>query len=126
MAHLEETPTLTMSRTTSKPFVANIVEHVVMVQLRGEADASNVTDLQVHLRYLTSLRTVRVILDCSGLTGIATQALPALVKFRHALVRDGGDIKFVGLRPSVLTTIEAAGAAKFLGLASRQTDTVWN
>lgn len=126
MTQFEEVPTLTIPRTASKSFVANIVEHVVVVQLRGEADPSSVTDLQVHLRYLTSLRPVRVILDCSGVTGIAQTAMLVLVKFRQAVVREGGDVQFVGLQPAVLEAIQESGASKYLGLATRQNDTLWN
>ena len=126
MAETEELPTVQMMRPKGKPFEATIIEHAVTVRLKGEADLAGIKDLQVHLRFLTSSCPVRLVLDFTEVTHIASSALKALAAVKQALVRAGGQLKIVGLKTRLFETIHMVGLADFFGLKKEAEETVWD
>jgi anti-anti-sigma factor len=81
----------------------------VLVRVEGEAGYHAAGALQGPLTRLLAKRPPLVVFDLAELTFVASLVLGALVNFRRALARHGGQVKLAALQPAVRETFETAG-----------------
>jgi anti-anti-sigma factor len=82
---------------------------IVVVELRGEADAGQVDFLTEQLELSARRNPAFVILDLAELCLIGPEALASLESFRRQRRRQGGEVWLAGLQPAVWLAIHAAG-----------------
>ena len=83
---------------------------VVRVVGRAEADAVDELDRELHL--LTALKPKLVVLDLSGVPFVGSMGIGSLVRFRNAVVDEGGKVALAALQRDVANSFRTAGLGK--------------
>ncbi|WP_306306561.1 STAS domain-containing protein [Mycobacterium celatum] len=86
------------------------LDDVVLLQLRGEVDLSNVEVLELALDQICSGIARRVIIDATAITFLSMAAVAALVQAQA----NGLDLVLVAVQRAVLRPLEATGLAQRL------------
>jgi len=81
-------------------------DDVLVVVLRGEVDAENVTDLLAFFERGECREEKRIVLDLTGLRYVDSSGLGAFVKLMKAARRSGGDVRLAGPTREVLKVLE--------------------
>ncbi|GHF47650.1 anti-sigma B factor antagonist [Amycolatopsis bartoniae] len=90
---------------------------VVVVDVRGEVDASSVPDLATALEKVWAAAPGRVVVDLSRVTFLGTAGLSALLDARERAEADDFVLRLVGGSRCVDRAVEVAGLAPHLPLS---------
>ncbi len=82
---------------------------VMIVKIDGMLDATTMPTADHYLRQLLAAQAVRLILDVSDLSYIASAGIRVLQMSIRESRRQSGDLRLVGLRPSVERTLQLVG-----------------
>lgn len=118
-----EAPARTTARTRQvypgPALTAEAIEErdAVLLALKGEAGFRETAVLQAHLTAILARKPLLVVLDLAELRFIASMALGMLVEFRRAVLRFGGRLRLVDLRPHVAEVFRRARLDDLFGLS---------
>ena len=83
-------------------------EQGIIIRLSGDGGTVAVDALQRPLSGIQARRPALVVFDLAELATVASLFMGALVTFRRALARDGGNVKLARPRPLVLEAFQRA------------------
>ncbi|HMF18071.1 MAG TPA: STAS domain-containing protein [Gemmataceae bacterium] len=83
-------------------------EQGIIIRLSGDGGTVAVDALQRPLSGIQARRPTLVVFDLAELATVASLFMGALVTFRRALARDGGNVKLARPRPLVLEAFQRA------------------
>lgn len=83
-------------------------EQGIIIRLSGDGGTVAVDALQRPLSGIQARRPTLVVFDLAELCTVASLFMGALVSFRRALVRNGGNVKLARPRPLVLEAFQRA------------------
>jgi anti-anti-sigma factor len=83
-------------------------EGVVITRLVGEAGVANLDDMERQLNRIQAMKPPLLVIDCSGLTLIASIGMGALVSLNSTVNRAGGVMRLAGVNEQVFTALQRA------------------
>jgi len=84
----------------------------VNVTLIGELDTPATVDIQEDIDKIAALASRTVVIDCAGLTYIASSGLRQFITIHKACKAEGGHMKLINVTPDVLEIFQVTNFDK--------------
>ncbi|MGQ9631458.1 MAG: STAS domain-containing protein [bacterium] len=99
-------------------------QDIAIVDLSGEIDAQNSSDIKSRIKALISDGKVKFVINLSGVRYMDSSGLGVLVSGLKTARKDGGDLKLSGLQPEVQNIFELTQLNKVFEIYESESEAI--
>jgi anti-anti-sigma factor len=74
---------------------------ILVAVIEGNIDELEGHDFSATLRQVLAQKPAHAVLDCRGMTHVASHGIALLIRFAQEMRRHGGQVRMIGVRPHV-------------------------
>lgn len=87
---------------------------ILLVMIEGNIDEFDGQNFSATLRQVLALKPAHAVLDCGGMTHVASHGIALIVRFAQEMRRHGGQVRMIRVRPHVKTVLQTVNVGRIV------------